>query len=142
MANTEPGDHTTIRKPRIAHIGVAVESLAATVPFFRDILGMPEVAMADSDGARIAAVQSGESLIEFLEPAGSEGPIARYIGRRGAGIHHICIAVPDLDAALENCRKSGVVLIDEQPRQGAEGKRIAFLHPRSSGGILVELTEE
>jgi methylmalonyl-CoA/ethylmalonyl-CoA epimerase len=102
---------------------------------------MPEVPMSDSDGARIAAVQSGESLIELLEPAAPDSPIGKYLARRGPGIHHICIAVPNIDAALERCRAAGIQLIDEQPRLGAEGKRIAFLHPRSTGGVLVELSE-
>ncbi len=127
--------------PRVAHVGVAVESLQSILPFFRDILGMPEVAMADSDGARIAAVQSGESLIEFLEPAAPDTPIGKYVAKRGAGIHHICVAVDDIEAMLEKCRAAGVRLIDEKPRMGAEGKRIAFLHPQSTGGILVELSE-
>lgn len=127
--------------PRIAHVGVAVESLQAILPFFRDVLGMAEVPMADSDGARVAAVQSGESLIEFLEPAAPDTPIGKYIAKRGTGIHHICVAVPDIEAMLQRCRAAGVRLIDEQPRMGAEGKKIAFLHPQSTGGILVELSE-
>ena len=127
--------------PRIAHVGVAVESLQAILPFFRDVLGMPEVPMADSDGARIAAVQSGDSLIEFLQPAAPDTPIGKYIAKRGTGIHHICVAVPDIEAMLQRCRAAGVRLIDEQPRMGAEGKKIAFLHPQSTGGILVELSE-
>ena len=122
-------------------MGIAIESLSAILPFFRDVLGMAEVPMTDSDGARIAAVQSGESLIEFLEPAAPDTPIGKYLARRGAGIHHICIAVPDIDAMLQKCRSAGIQLIDETPRPGAEGKRIAFLHPKSTGGILVELSE-
>lgn len=141
MANTEPREQGATSKARIAHVGIAVDSLAGIVPFFRDVLGMTEVPIADSDGARIAAVESGESLIEFLESAAPEGPIAKYLAKRGPGIHHICIAVPDLDGTLEKCRQAGVAVIDDKPRLGAEGKRIAFLHPRSTGGILVELTE-
>jgi methylmalonyl-CoA/ethylmalonyl-CoA epimerase len=141
MRNTDPETPAEDRTARIAHVGIAVESLAAILPFFRDVLGMPEVPMSDSDGARIAAVQSGESLIELLEPAAPDSPIGKYLARRGPGIHHICIAVPNIDAALERCRAAGIQLIDEQPRLGAEGKRIAFLHPRSTGGVLVELSE-
>jgi methylmalonyl-CoA/ethylmalonyl-CoA epimerase len=127
--------------PRIAHVGIALPSLDAALPFFRDVLGMPEVPLADSDGARIAAVASGESLIELLEPVGAETPIGKYLMKRGAGIHHICLAVADIDAMLERCRAHDIRLIDETPRMGAEGKRIAFLHPSSTAGILVELTE-
>jgi|SRR5665213_339409 methylmalonyl-CoA/ethylmalonyl-CoA epimerase len=142
MPPDNPGPNSTDGSPRIAHVGIAVESLAAILPFFRDVLGMAEVPMSDSDGARIAAVQSGESLIEFLEPAAPDTPIGKYVAKRGAGIHHICVAVPDIEQTLETCRSAGIQLIDEAPRLGAEGKRIAFLHPKSTGGILVELTEQ
>lgn len=128
-------------KPHIAHVGIAVESLSAILPFFRDVLEMPEFPLADSDGARIAAVESGESLIEFLEPAAPDTPIGKYLARRGPGIHHICVAVPDIHKALERCRQAGIRIIDETPRIGAEGRPIAFLHPSSTGGILVELTQ-
>jgi methylmalonyl-CoA/ethylmalonyl-CoA epimerase len=136
-AATPPGDRTA----HIAHVGIAVQSLAAILPFFRDVLGMPEVPMSDSDGARIAAVQSGESLIELLEPATPDSPIGKYVARRGPGIHHICVAVQDIEDALVRCRAAGIQLIDDQPRLGAEGKRIAFLHPKSTGGVLIELSE-
>jgi methylmalonyl-CoA/ethylmalonyl-CoA epimerase len=142
MANHNLNRRKGDSAPRIAHVGIAVESLSAIVPFFRDVLGMPQVEIGDSDGARIAAVEGGESLIEFLEPAAPDTPIGKYLSKRGPGIHHICVAVPDLDASLERCRASGLILIDDKPRLGAEGKRIAFLHPKSTGGILVELTEQ
>ncbi len=141
IVNPAGGGSTDGKLPRIAHVGIAVQSLGSILPFFRDVLQMPEVPLADSDGARIAAVESGESLIEFLEPAAPDTPIGKYLARRGAGIHHICIGVPDIRATLERCRQAGVRLIDETPRQGAEGKLIAFLHPSSTGGILVELSE-
>ena len=129
------------RGVRIAHVGIAVRALADSLPFYRDVLGMPEVLLDDADGARIAAVAAGESLVELLEPAEPGSPVARFVEKRGPGIHHICLAVDDLDAALERCRAAGVRLIDEVPRVGAEGKRIAFLHPAATGGVLVELTE-
>lgn len=141
MSNSDAAKPSSAQPAHIAHVGIAVESLSAILPFFRDVLGMPEVQVGDSDGARIAAVQSGESLIEFLEPAAPDTPIGKYLGRRGAGIHHICIAVPDIEAAMNRCRSAGVQLIDEEPRLGSEGKRIAFLHPKSTGGVLVELSE-
>jgi methylmalonyl-CoA/ethylmalonyl-CoA epimerase len=127
---------------RIAHVGIALSSLEAAVPFYREILGMEPVELADSDGARIEAFQAGESLVELLEPENPDTPIGKFIAKRGPGIHHICFAVPDLDAALERCRNAGVRLIDEKPRIGAEGKRIAFIHPSSTSGILIELTED
>lgn len=127
---------------RISHVGIAVRSIDESIDFYRDILGMPELALDDSDGARIAGLQAGESLIELLEPDAGDNPIARFLEKRGPGIHHICFSVDDLDATLERCRAGGVRLIDETPRVGAEGKRIAFLHPSATGGVLVELSEE
>lgn len=97
--------------------------------------------LSDSDGARISGVDAGGTLVELLEAEKGDSPIGKFLERRGPGIHHICFAVADLDAVLEKCRKANIRLIDETPRIGAEGKRIAFLHPASTAGILVELTD-
>jgi len=132
---------STPRGTRVSHIGIAVEALAESVPFFRDILGLPEVALDDSDGASIVGFSAGESLVELLEAGDPSSPIGRFVAKRGPGIHHICFSVDDLDAMLERCRRAGVQLIDEKPRIGAEGKRIAFLHPKSTAGVLVELSD-
>jgi len=129
------------RGTRIAHVGLAVHALAEILPFYRDVLGMPEVPLDDADGARIAGLAAGESLVELLEPASAESPIGKFVAKRGPGIHHICFAVDDLEATLQRCRDAGVRLIDETPRVGAEGKRIAFLHPSATAGVLVELSE-
>jgi len=129
------------RGTRIAHIGIAVPALDAILPLYRDILGMPEVPLDDADGARIAGVAAGESLVELLEAKETDSPIGKFLAKRGAGIHHVCFAVDDLDDTLARCRTAGLRLIDQAPRIGAEGKRIAFLHPASTGGVLVELTE-
>jgi methylmalonyl-CoA/ethylmalonyl-CoA epimerase len=125
----------------VSHIGIAVEVLAESLPFFRDVLGLTEVSLDDADGASIVGFSAGEPLVELLEPDDPDSPVARFIATRGPGVHHICFAVDDLDAMLERCRAAGVELIDEKPRVGAEGKRIAFLHPRSTGGVLVELSD-
>ena len=132
---------STPRGTRISHIGIAVRALGESVPFFRDVLGLPEVELSDSDGASIAGFASGESLVELLEAADDTSPIARFLAKKGPGIHHVCFAVDDLDATLAKCRAAGIELVDERPRIGAEGKRIAFLHPRSTAGVLVELSE-
>jgi len=129
------------RGTRLSHIGIAVEALAESVPFFREILGLPEVVLADSDGANIVGFSAGEPLVELLEAEDPASPIARFLAKRGPGVHHICFSVDDLDAMLERCRRAGVQLIDEKPRIGAEGKRIAFLHPKSTAGLLVELSD-
>ncbi|MBP7550796.1 MAG: methylmalonyl-CoA epimerase [Gemmatimonadaceae bacterium] len=130
-----------LRGTRIAHIGIAVESLEAILPLYRDLLGMPEVPLDDADGARIAGLAAGESLVELLQPEESDSPIGKFLSKRGPGIHHICFAVDDLDGTLARCRAAGLRLIDQIPRIGAEGKRIAFLHPASTHGVLVELSE-
>ena len=128
------------RGVRIAHIGIAVPALGDSLPFYRDVLGLTEVPLHDSDGASIVGLATGDALIELLEAASPDSPVGRFIARRGPGIHHICFVVDDLDATLERCRAAGVRLIDDVPRIGAEGKRIAFLHPSSTSGVLVELT--
>jgi len=133
---------TTRRGARIAHIGIAVRAIDELLPFYRDLLGLDDVPLEDSDGAHIAGLAAGDSLVELLEPDAADSPISRFIDRRGPGIHHICFAVQDLDDTLARCRSRGIELIDEKPRMGAEGKRIAFLHPKSTGGVLIELTED
>jgi len=95
----------------------------------------------DADGARIAGLAAGDALVELLEPAASDSPIGKFIAKRGPGIHHVCFVVDDLAGTLDRCRAAGIRLIDEQPRLGAEGKHIAFLHPSSTGGVLIELSE-
>ena len=129
------------RGTRLAHIGIAVRSLDEILPFYRDILDLPEVQLDDADGAAIAGLSAGDPLVELLEAESPDSPIGRFVAKRGPGIHHICFAVDDLDATLERCRAAGVRLIDESPRIGAEKKRIAFLHPSATAGVLIELSE-
>ncbi|HWP04032.1 MAG TPA: methylmalonyl-CoA epimerase, partial [Gemmatimonadaceae bacterium] len=131
----------TAKGTRIAHVGLAVKAIEDLLPFLCDVLQLPEVPLADADGARITGLAAGESLVELLEAASENSPVARFLAKRGPGIHHICFAVDDLDATLERCREAGLRLVDPTPRIGAEGKRIAFLHPASTGGILIELSE-
>jgi methylmalonyl-CoA/ethylmalonyl-CoA epimerase len=133
--------HVPRRAPRIAHVGIAVRALDEILPFYRDILGLPEVPLDDADGARIAGLAAGDSLVELLESQSPDSPIGKFVAKRGPGIHHICFAVDDLDDALDRCRAAGVRLIDQTPRLGAEGKRIAFLHPGATAGVLIELTD-
>jgi methylmalonyl-CoA/ethylmalonyl-CoA epimerase len=123
------------RGTRIAHIGIAVRSLDEILPFYRDVLGLPEVPLDDADGAAIAGLSAGDPLVELLEAESPDSPIGRFVAKRGPGIHHICFAVDDLDATLERCRAAGIRLIDESPRIGAEKKRIAFLHPSATAGL-------
>jgi methylmalonyl-CoA/ethylmalonyl-CoA epimerase len=129
------------RGTRIAHIGIAVRALDAILPFYRDVLGLSESPLDDADGDRIAGLAAGDSLVELLESRAADSPIAKFVDTRGPGMHHVCFNVDDLDGTLARAKAAGVALIDEQPRVGAEGKRIAFLHPKSTGGVLIELSE-
>jgi methylmalonyl-CoA epimerase len=118
-----------------------VTSIATALPFYRDILGLVPGAPETVDGATIVSLALGDVHVELLEPRRPDSPIARFLARRGPGIHHICYRVPDLDHALAACRNAGYQLVDETPRTGAAGRRIAFLHPAATAGILLELTE-
>jgi len=127
--------------PHVAHVGIAVPSIAAAVPFYRDVLGIVPDAPETADGATIVNLHLGDVDVELLEPQGADSPVGKFLARRGPGIHHICYRVLDLDAALARCRAAGYRLIDERPRPGAGGRRVAFLHPQATAGILLELTD-
>jgi methylmalonyl-CoA/ethylmalonyl-CoA epimerase len=127
--------------PRIAHVGIAVQRIADALPFYHDVLGLVPGEPERADGAAIVSLAFGDVAVELLEPVDPDGPIARFLAKRGPGIHHICYRVADLDLALARCRAAGYRLIDAEPRRGAGGRRIAFLHPKATGGILLELTD-
>jgi len=127
--------------PSVAHIGVAVPSIADALAFYRDVLGLAPGRPETADGATIVSLHFGPVDVELLEPADPQSPVAKFLANRGPGIHHICYRVADLDAALQRCRAAGYRLIDDTPRRGAGGRRIAFLHPKTTNGILLELTE-
>ena len=127
----------------INHIGIAVPSLAEQIPFYRDFLkleflGEEEVA---EQQVRVAMFRCGEVKIELLEPTDPESPIARFLEKKGSGIHHIAYETENLDQALAEAKSAGIRLIDETPRVGAHQTRIAFIHPGSSGKILTELCQ-
>ena len=128
-------------QPTIAHIGVAVPDIAAALPFYRDILGLEPDKPQVADGTNIVSLHFGDVDIELLSPRTPKSPVARFINKRGPGIHHICIRVPDIEKALARCLEQGYQLVDELPRTGAGGRKIAFIHPKSTAGILLELTE-
>jgi methylmalonyl-CoA/ethylmalonyl-CoA epimerase len=128
-------------RPSIAHVGIAVSDLDAALGFYRDVLGVVPHPPEEADGAAIVSLPFGDSEVELLAPLRPDSPIAKFLAKRGPGIHHICYRVPDLDAALEACRAAGYRLIDEMPRVGAAGRRIAFVHPKTTAGILLELTD-
>ena len=128
---------------RINHIGIAVKSLEETIPFYRDQLSMPFAGIEEVAGqkVRVAMLQVGESMIELLEPTSEESPVARFIEKNGSGIHHIAYEVADIDTAITTLLAGGARMIDEKPRHGAHGTRIAFIHPKSSNGVLTELCQ-
>ena len=127
---------------RIAHVSVAVHRLDDVLPFYCEVLGLPlrERRALPERGLNVAFVGVGESQIELLEPIDPEGTVARFLARRGAGLHHLCFEVDDLDAAIAALAERGIELIDRQPQPGAQG-RVAFLHPRAGHGVLIELQE-
>ena len=128
-------------RPRIAHVGIAVPDLEAAAAFYRDVLGVEPHSRDEADGAAIVSLPFGDSEVELLAPLKTDSPIAKFLAKRGPGIHHICYRVPDLDAAIRACRAGGYRLVDEVPRAGAGGRRIVFVHPKATAGILLELTD-
>ncbi|WP_281184424.1 methylmalonyl-CoA epimerase [Trichlorobacter lovleyi] len=128
---------------KINHIGIAVQSLDATLPFYREALGM--VFKGEEDVAeqmvKVAMLQVGESKIELLEPTDPASPIAKFLEKNGPGIHHIAYEVEDLETAIAHMLAQGARMIDTLPRNGAHGTRIAFVHPKSSNGVLTELCQ-
>ncbi len=128
---------------KINHLGIAVESIDAALQFWRDGLGLTleAVEVVEDQGVRVAMLPIGESHIELLEATGADTPVGRFIAKRGAGIHHLCVEVADISAQLETLKARGIRLIDETPRLGAGGALVAFIHPASTGGVLIELTQ-
>lgn len=129
---------------RIRHLGIAVESLRNAVPVFEKLLGRAPAAeeVVAEQQVRVAVFEVGDSRIELLEATSPDSPIARFISKRGQGIHHLALSVADLPRTLERLERDGVRLIDREPRAGAGKERIAFLHPSSAAGVLIELVEE
>ena len=126
---------------KIDHVGLAVKGIEEAEQFWQQILGLPITSSETVESQQVTTgfMPIGESEIELLESTTETGPIAKFIEKRGTGIHHLAFEVDNLVEALEELKSAGVRLIDEQPRPGAGGKRIAFLHPKATGGVLVEL---
>jgi methylmalonyl-CoA epimerase len=129
---------------KIDHIGIAVSDLASALDFYDSALGLEasEIEEVPDQQVRLAVIPVGESRLELLQSTTADGPVGRFVEKHGEGVHHICFEVDDIDSALATLRAAGVRLIDEQPRMGAGGRRIAFLHPRSAHGVLIELSEK
>lgn len=128
---------------KINHIGIAVQSLDETLPFYRDGLKMPLCGIEEvaDQKVRVAMLGIGESKIELLEPTSPDSPIAKFLDKNGPGIHHIAYEVDDIAQAIEQMIAEGARMVDQVPRDGAHGTRIAFVHPKSSHGVLTELCQ-
>ena len=128
---------------KIHHVGIAVSSLRTAVPIFEKLLGHPPDSeeVVEDQKVRVSVFKVGESRIELLEATSPDSPIARFIQKRGQGLHHLTLTVPDLKKALGELEVGGVKPIDREPRTGAENERVAFLHPSSTAGVLIELVE-
>ncbi|TVQ92295.1 MAG: methylmalonyl-CoA epimerase [Bacteroidetes bacterium] len=127
----------------IEHIGIAVKDIESSIKFYEEVLGLKCYAIEEVKDQKVktAFFMLGDTKIELLESTDPEGPIGRFIEKKGEGVHHIAFAVEGIESALSELSEKGVQLVDQQPRKGAEGLDIAFLHPKSTGGVLTELCE-
>jgi len=128
---------------RVDHIGVAVEDLDAAIGLYRDTYGMELVhrEVVEQQGVEAVLLDVGENHVELLAPLGPDTPVGRFLASRGPGLHHVAYQVGDIAAALARLREQGVRLIDEQPRVGIRRSRVAFVHPKATGGVLTEIVE-
>jgi methylmalonyl-CoA/ethylmalonyl-CoA epimerase len=128
---------------RIDHVGVAVEDIDAALPLYRDALGLPLAhrETVEEQGVEAALLDVGDGHIELIAPLGPETGVAKFLAKRGPGLHHVAYAVDDIDAALEAVREAGLRLIDERPRVGIRNSRVAFVHPSATGGVLTEIVQ-
>ena len=133
-----------MKPSHIEHIGIAVKNLDESVKFYEDVLGLQcyNIEEVKDQKVRTAFFQVGDTKIELLESTDPEGPIGKYVEKKGEGIHHMAFAVENIEEKLKIAEENGVRLIDKEPRKGAEGLDIAFLHPKSTNGVLTELCED
>ena len=130
-------------KVKLDHIGIAVADIEQALTFYRDALGLDIDPPEDVPSQRVRAhfIRAGESALELLEATAEDSPIAKYLQKRGPGLHHITLRVDDIRAALAQLKARGIRLIDESPRAGAHGSLVAFIHPSSAHGVLIELKQ-
>lgn len=127
---------------KISHVGIATQSIAVTVEFYKSLgLEVDVVEAVKEQKVKVAVLRVGDSALELIEPTEEDSPIQRFLENRGEGIHHITFEVDDLDKQLEELKEKNIRLVDEEPRKGAEGSLVAFIHPDSTGGVLIELCE-
>lgn len=128
---------------KVDHIGIAVKDLEESMKFYQEVLGLKceGIEVVEEQKVRVAFFPVGDSELELLESTSPDGPIAKFIDRNGEGIQHVALRVDSIEGALEELKAKGIRLIDEKPRYGAGGARIAFLHPKATGGVLLEISE-
>ncbi len=128
---------------KLHHIGIAVRNINNLLKFYSELCSNTEVHIEEvhQDGVKIAFIQVGESMIELLEPLAPSSPVHKFLEKRGEGMHHVAIEVEDVESHLKRLKMNGIQLIDENPRRGSEGLLVAFIHPKSTGGVLIELCE-
>lgn len=129
---------------KISHLGIATRGIDEALKFWEDALGLENVhtETVEDQKVRVAMLPIGETNIELLEPTADDSPIAKFLEKRGGGIHHIAVEVEDIEASLAKLKNQGMRLIDEKPRLGAEGCLVAFVHPAAAGGVLMELVQK
>ncbi|MHA1904526.1 MAG: methylmalonyl-CoA epimerase [Candidatus Thorarchaeota archaeon] len=129
---------------KLDHIGIAVKSIEDSLPYYRDVLGLEYLGseVVEEQKVRVAFLKLGESSIELLEPISQESPIFKFLEKRGSGIHHLAVRTSSIEEALDAHKSSGARLIDDKARTGAHRMKIAFVHPKSTGGVLLELCEK
>lgn len=129
---------------KIEHIGIAVKSLKDSNKLFESLFGKShyKIESVESEGVNTSFFKIGESKIELLEATNDDGPIAKFIAKKGEGIHHIAFDVDDIEAEIERLKKEGFIVLNEKPKKGADNKLVAFMHPKSTNGVLIELCQE
>jgi len=126
---------------KIHHVGVAVSDLDEAIALYQKVFGAELVHRASTDELTAAFLQAGDAEVELLQPLRDDSPVGKFLANRGPGLHHIAVAVPDIDKAIAEARADGLEMIDQEPRLGLHGTRIAFVHPKSVGGVLTEFVE-
>lgn len=133
----------TMQVKKVDHIGIAVRSIEEALPFYTDVLGLPFLGIeeVESEQVKVAFLQAGEAKLELLEPLSPESAVAKFIEKRGEGIHHVALGVEDITERIRELKEHGIRMIQDAPKRGAGGALVAFMHPKSTGGVLYELCE-
>ncbi|NNV05302.1 methylmalonyl-CoA epimerase [Geobacillus sp. C56-T2] len=132
-----------MRVKKVDHIGIAVRSIEEALPFYTEVLGLPFLGIeeVESEQVKVAFLQAGEAKLELLEPLSPESAVAKFIEKRGEGIHHVALGVEDITERIRELKEHGIRMIQDAPKRGAGGALVAFMHPKSTGGVLYELCE-